>query len=57
MSAQYDFVLDKSATFVRTIVWKDNNIPIVLTDYDAVFTIRQSPSSDEMYLNGTKHIL
>ena len=50
MSAQYDMTIDKSATFVKNITWKENGTPINLEFYDAIFTIKTSPSSDEKIL-------
>ena len=50
MSAEYDFVVDRGATFIKTIIWKDNGTPIDIGNYGAVFTIKPSPSSEEVIL-------
>jgi hypothetical protein len=50
MGAEYDIVIDKGATFIKTITWKNSGIPIDITGYTAIFTIKPSPSSDETLL-------
>jgi len=54
MSAEFDFTeergIDKGATWIKTIIWKNSGVPINLEEYSAVFTIKPSPSSDEVIL-------
>lgn len=50
MGAEYNITIDKGATWIRTITWKNGGVPVVITGYDAVLLIKPSPSSDETIL-------
>jgi len=53
MSAEFDFTeergIDKGATWIKTITWKNSGVPVIITG-DVFFTIKPSPSSDEKIL-------